>query len=79
MASTNQVVPLVLCAITGTRLWPPSRFVEKPDFASVERMATSDRCLWNTEIFLFQLGTLVGEFEAQQRETALSSCLCRRE
>ncbi|WP_163847743.1 mannose-1-phosphate guanylyltransferase/mannose-6-phosphate isomerase [Pseudooceanicola aestuarii] len=41
-----------------------SRFVEKPDAASAERMVTDGNFLWNAGIFLFRACDIIAAFEA---------------
>ncbi len=47
----------------GGKAYKVDKFVEKPDLETAEKYLTDSRYLWNSGMFVFQVGTLLEEYE----------------
>ena len=57
-------------------LWSPIvRFVEKPDEETAQRYLESGRFLWNAGVFMFPVGAVLAELEANAPEVLVSARL----
>lgn len=72
-AAPDEASESPLAGASGSGWWPVERFVEKPDLATAERYVASDNYLWNSGMFVFGAGVLLGEI-CQHEPPIASAC-----